>query len=96
MQNKLIEAAEAAADLALKNMGCYDLEGRPESRRKADAAVLAREITLAFLEAALEDQGVIVAGAEVIADALNMNRAGRLENEAARSFLRALIARAQS
>ena len=51
---------------------------------------------LAFLEAALEDEGVIEAGAEAIADAMNMNRPGRLENDAARAALRALIQQVKS
>jgi hypothetical protein len=93
MSSKLVEAAARALNDTVQESGRTDWGGPipvPNYRGAAQAAILA------FLEAALEDEGVIEAGAEAIADAMNMNRPGRLENDAARAALRALIQQVKS
>jgi hypothetical protein len=50
---------------------------------------------LAYLETLAGDEGTVEACAEQIADAMNMNRPGRLEDDAARAVLRTLATRAQ-
>ena len=96
MSSKLVEAAASGLFNATpfkESVGDLNLQSDAYQRL---TRVLAKAALTAALEAALEDEGVIEAGAEAIADVMNMNRPGRLENDAARSFLRALIQQVKS
>lgn len=72
-----------AALLAMSEVDASS-RGEAEARKCVEAAILA------FLDAAMGDEGVVESLAEAVADAMNMNRVGRLEIDAARAALSAL------
>ena len=79
MDSKLIEAAL----LAMSEVDASS-RGEAEARKCVEAAILA------FLDAAAGDEGTVEKVAESVADAMNMNRVGRLEIDATRAALSAL------